>query len=115
LQARLGRELEGVDLILRELSVLYMIIERFTRGAPSVYERAAREGRLLPDGLRYLDSWVDERLERCFQLMETDDARLFDEWIARWSDLADFEVVPVIGSAEAAARVLGSDDPQEAS
>jgi hypothetical protein len=107
-QARLGRELEGVDLILRELSVLYMIIERFTRGAPPVYERAAQEGRLLPDGLRYLDSWVDERLERCFQLMETHDARLFDEWIARWSDLADFEVVPVIGSAEAAARVLGT-------
>ena len=90
--------------------MLYMVIERFTRGAPPVYERAAREGRMLPDGLRYLDSWVDERLERCFQLMETDDVRLFDEWIARWSDLADFEVVPVIGSAEAAARVRGSAD-----
>ena len=49
---------------------------------------------MLPDGLRYLDSWVDERLERCFQLMETDDARLFDEWIARWSDLADFRGRP---------------------
>ena len=85
-----------------------MVIERFARGAPPVYERAAREGRMLPDGLRYLDSWVDDRLERCFQLMETDDVHLFNEWIARWSDLADFEVVPVIGSAEAAARVLGS-------
>ena len=91
-----------------------MVIEGFTRGAPPVYERAAREGRMLPDGLRYLDSWVDERLERCFQLMETDDAHLFDEWIARWSDLADFEVVPVIGSADAAARVLGSGDPKDA-
>jgi hypothetical protein len=68
---------------------------------------------MLPDGLRYLDSWVDERVERCFQLMETDDARLFDEWIPRWSDLADFEVVPVIGSAEAAARVLVSGDPRD--
>jgi hypothetical protein len=84
-----------------------MVIEGFTGGARPVYERAAREGRMLPDGLRYLDSWVDEGLGRCFQLMETDDAHLFDEWIARWGDLADFEVVPVIGSAEAAARVLG--------
>jgi hypothetical protein len=90
-----------------------MVIEGFTRGARPVYERAAREGRMLPDGLRYLDSWVDERLERCFQLMETDDARLFDEWIARWSDLAHFEVVPVMASAEAAARVVGSGDPQD--
>ena len=85
-----------------------MVVERFARGAPPVYERAAREGRMLPDGLRYLDSWVDDRLERCFQLMETDDVHLFDEWIARWSDLADFEIVPVISSAEAVARVLGS-------
>ena len=85
-----------------------MVIERFTGGAPPVYERAARNGRMLPDGLHYLDSWVDEPLECCFQLMETDDVRLFDDWIARWSDLADFEVVPVMGSAEAAARVLGS-------
>ena len=85
-----------------------MVVERFTRGTPPLYERAAREGRMLPDGLRYLDSWVDDRLERCFQLMETDDVHLFDEWIAHWSDLADFEIVPVISSAEAAARVLGS-------
>ena len=81
-----------------------MVIERFTRGAPPVYERAAELGRRLPDGLRYVDSWVDDRLERCFQLMETDDPRLFDEWTARWADLAEFEVVPVITSAEAASR-----------
>ena len=90
-----------------------MVIEGFTRGARPVYERAAREGRMLPEGLRYLDSWIDESLGRCFQLMETDDARLFDEWIARWSDLADFEVVPVISSGETAARVLGSGGPQD--
>jgi hypothetical protein len=87
--------------------VLYMVIERFTHGPRPVYERAAEQGRLLPDGLAYVDSWVDERLDRCFQLMETDDARLFDDWIARWSDLAEFEVVPVIKSADAGARVLG--------
>ena len=61
---------------------------------------------MLPPGLEYLDSWVDERrLDRCFQLMEAKDPGLFDEWIAAWSDLAEFEVVPVIDSAAAAARV----------
>ena len=86
--------------------MLYMVIETFTHGARPVYERAAERGRMLPPGLEYVDSWVDERgLERCFQLMETDDPSLFDEWIANWSDLAEFEVVPVIGSAAAASRV----------
>jgi hypothetical protein len=87
--------------------LLYMVVERFVRGARPVYERAVQGGRLLPDGLVYVDSWVDERLDRCFQLMETDDPALFDEWTARWSDLAEFEVVPVLGSAEASQRVLG--------
>jgi Protein of unknown function (DUF3303) len=87
-----------------------MVVERFTQGAAPVYERAAERGRLLPDGLRYVDSWIDESLGRCFQLMETDDARLLDEWTARWSDLVEFEVVPVIGSADATARVLGTTD-----
>jgi Domain of unknown function (DUF3303) len=84
-----------------------MVVERFTQGPGPVYERAAEQGRLLPDGLAYVDSWVDERLGRCFQLMETDDPTLFDEWTARWSDLAEFEVVPVVSSAEARERVLG--------
>ena len=88
--------------------LLYMVVERFVHGARPVYERAAERGRLLPDGLVYVDSWVDERLDRCFQLMETDDPALFDEWTARWSDLAKFEVVPVLTSAEAGERVLGS-------
>jgi hypothetical protein len=83
-----------------------MVIERFVRGARPVYERAAKEGRMLPAGLVYVDSWIDESLERCFQLMETDDPALFDEWIANWSDIGEFEVVPVIGSAEAAERAL---------
>jgi Protein of unknown function (DUF3303) len=64
---------------------------------------------MLPPGLAYLDSWIDERtLDRCFQLMETEDSSLFDEWTAKWSDLAEFEIVPVIASAEAAARVGSS-------
>ena len=84
----------------------YMVIETFTRGPRPVYARAAERGRLLPDGLTYLDSWIDERrLDRCFQLMETDDPSLFDRWTAAWSDLAEFEIVPVISSDEAAARI----------
>ena len=84
-----------------------MVVERFVHGPRPVYERAARDGRMLPQGLTYVDSWVDERLDRCFQLMETDDPGLFDEWTTRWSDLAEFEVVPVLSSAEAGERVLG--------
>jgi hypothetical protein len=83
-----------------------MVIETFTQGAGPVYARAAERGRMLPEGLVYLDSWIDEqRLDRCFQLMETDDPSLFEPWTAAWADLAEFEIVPVIGSAEAAARV----------
>ena len=84
-----------------------MVVERFVQGARPVYERAAEKGRMLPDGLAYVDSWIDESLERCYQLMETEDAGLFDEWIASWSDIGEFEVVPVIDSAEAARRALG--------
>jgi hypothetical protein len=85
-----------------------MVIESFRHGAGPVYARARERGRMLPDGLVYLDSWVDaEQLDRCFQLMETDNPDLFDEWIARWSDLVEFEVVPVVGSSEAASRAAG--------
>ena len=84
----------------------YMVIETFLKGAKPVYERAAEQGRMLPAGLIYVDSWIDERtLGRCYQLMETEDPSLFDAWIAEWHDLAEFEIVPVIGSADAAARV----------
>ena len=82
----------------------YMVVERYTNGPEPVYRRAAERGRMLPDGLVYVDSWVDERLDRCFQLMETDDPALFDRWIACWDDLTEFEVVPVLTSAEASAR-----------
>ena len=84
----------------------YLVIETFTQGPRLVYERAAERGRMLPPGLEYVDSWIDDNtLDRCFQLMETEEPGLFDEWIANWSDLAEFEVVPVIDSAAAAARV----------
>jgi Protein of unknown function (DUF3303) len=92
--------------------VRYMVIERFLRGAEPVYERAAVRGRMLPEGLAYVDSWVDARTrDRCFQLMETDDPGLFESWIAAWSDLAEFEIVPVVSSAEAARMSQGAADP----
>jgi hypothetical protein len=84
-----------------------MVVEEFVQGARAVYERAAERGRMLPPGLEYVDSWIDASLERCFQLMETDDPALIDDWIAKWSDLARFEVVPVLSSDEAAGRALG--------
>ena len=82
-----------------------MVIETYTRGPAPVYERFEERGRMLPAGLTYLESWVDGRaLDRCFQLMETSDPALFDEWIAHWSDLVRFEIVPVLTSREAAQR-----------
>ncbi|MET7418720.1 DUF3303 family protein [Dactylosporangium sp. NPDC005555] len=85
-----------------------MVIERFKDGqARPVYDRARERGRLMPDGLRYVDSWVEANLARCFQLMECDDLTLLTTWIAAWSDLVDFEVVPVVTSAQAAAVVDG--------
>jgi Protein of unknown function (DUF3303) len=85
---------------------LYMVIEHFKGGdAVPVYRRFRDQGRLAPDGLSYVSSWVDTTFERCYQLMETDDRRLLDEWIERWSDIVDFEVHPVITSAEAVTRI----------
>ncbi|HEX3330272.1 MAG TPA: DUF3303 family protein [Gaiellales bacterium] len=84
----------------------YMVIETFTQGARAVYERARDSGRMLPEGLEYVESWVTEGLDGCFQLMETDDPALFETWTARWADLADFEIVPVLASADAATRAL---------
>ncbi|MES1245236.1 MAG: DUF3303 family protein [Acidobacteriota bacterium] len=80
---------------------LYMVVETF-KDATEVYRRSAERGRLLPDGLLYVSSWVDLDFRRCFQLMETDDPSLFDAWIQAWSDLVEFEVIPVRTSAEAA-------------
>ncbi|MFD0580004.1 DUF3303 domain-containing protein [Dactylosporangium darangshiense] len=79
-----------------------MVIERFRGGQPRpVYDRARERGRMLPDGLRYVDSWVAADFARCFQLMECDDVTLLMAWVARWSDLVDFEIVPVAPSAQA--------------
>jgi len=83
---------------------LYMVVERF-KDAPAVYRRFQERGRMAPEGLRYVSSWVDENVERCFQLMETEDRSLLDEWMANWSDLTDFEVYPLITSEEASRKI----------
>ncbi len=92
--------------------MLYFVIERFKNpaAAVAVYQRFAERGRMLPEGLIYLDSWVEKDLNRCFQLMETNDPKLFDEWISNWSDLVEFEVIEVMKCAAAAAEVLGTQE-----
>ena len=86
--------------------MLYMVIETFRNGDPApVYARFREKGRMLPDGLEYLDSWVSEEMTRCFQLMRTEDRALLDAWCARWDDLTDFEIVAVVSSAAAAEAV----------
>ena len=88
--------------------MLYMVIEHFRDGhASPVYKRFRERGRMAPDGLNYVSSWVDEKMQVCFQVMETADRTLLDEWISHWEDLVEFEVIPVITSAEAAARANG--------
>ena len=84
----------------------FVIVEKFRDGDPvPVYRRFRDRGRLAPDGLRYVASWVSDDLTRCFQIMECDDRRLLDEWMAQWEDIVDFEVIPAMTSAEAAAAV----------
>ena len=81
----------------------YLVIETYRHGPDPVYERATERGRMLPDGLDYVESWVEAPdRRRCFQLMETDDASLFEQWTSRWDDLVEFEIVPVMSSADAA-------------
>ena len=82
--------------------MLFMVIERFkNQDATPVYDRFLDQGRMTPEGLEYVSSWVDTKLERCFQIMETSDPKLMAEWTAHWSDIVDFEVVPVMSSADA--------------
>jgi hypothetical protein len=86
--------------------MLFMVIEHFkNKDALPVYRRFRDRGRLAPEGVRYISSWVDEKLERCFQIMEADERHLIDRWIENWNDIVDFDVFPVLTSADAAARV----------
>jgi hypothetical protein len=84
----------------------FMIIERFRNRDPKpIYRRLRDQGRHMPDGLTYVSSWIEPNFDRCFQVMECDDLRLLQQWIAQWSDLMEFEVVPVLTSAETRATV----------
>lgn len=80
--------------------MLYMVTERF-KDAPAIYQRLHEKGRMMPDGLEYVSSWIDLDFKICWQLMQTADFALFDKWIANWRDLMNFEIVPVRTSAEA--------------
>ena len=90
--------------------MLYMIIERFhERKLRSVYERLDEKGRMMPDGLTYVNSWVTEDLSICYQVIESITPEKVHEWTSHWNDLVDFEIIPVISSAEAKTKVLLND------
>jgi hypothetical protein len=87
-------------------TTLYMLVEHFkNKDAVSVYRRFRDRGRMVPEGVIYVSSWVDQKLERCYQLMETGDRILLDKWLENWSDLIDFEVYPVVTSKEAFEKI----------
>ena len=84
-----------------------MVIERFRgRDAKAVYRRFRAEGRMAPEGLTYVGSWIEANFDRCFQLMECEDARLLQQWVANWGELIDFEIVPVVPSKETSEWLL---------
>jgi hypothetical protein len=86
--------------------MLYMVVERFkNKDAVLVYRRFRDRGRLAPEGLTYVSSWVDEKMERCFQLMETEDRTLLEQWMANWRDIVEFEVYLVITSKDAVEKI----------
>ena len=80
--------------------MLYMVVEKF-KDSSEIYRRLDEKGRMMPDGLKYVSSWIDTELNQCFQLMETDDFELFGHWTKNWDDLMEFEIIPVMTSPEA--------------
>ena len=88
--------------------MLWMIVEHFRGGdAVPVYRRFRDKGRQMPDGLAFVGSWVSADLGRCFQVMETDDVTLLQRWVVEWSDLVDFEIVPVTSGKSTAEALAG--------
>jgi hypothetical protein len=79
--------------------MLYMVIERF-KDAPAIYRRLREKGRMMPEGLEYVSSWIDVDLKTCWQLMRAEDKSLFEHWTDNWKDLMDFKIIPVRTSAE---------------
>ena len=86
-----------------------MIIERFHTGKVKIlYKRFAEKGRMMPDGVNYVNSWINEDVTVCYQVMETDSIERLHEWISHWNDVSDFEIVPVISSAQAKEKVFST-------
>lgn len=86
-----------------------MIVEKFRPGkVKELYKRFDEKGRLMPEGVTYINSWIDEKVEVCFQLMEAESMEKLQEWMDAWSDLCEFEVFPVISSADAKQKALSS-------
>jgi len=87
--------------------MLFMVIERYkNRDAKAVYRRFRDKGRMAPEGLTYVGSWIETNFDRCFQLMECGDARLLQAWVTQWQDLVDFEFVPVVPSKETVEAIM---------
>ena len=86
-----------------------MVIEKFHLGkVKALYQRFEENGRMLPNGVKYIDSWIKDDVTLCFQLMESSSKELLHEWIEHWNDLVDFEIIPVINSTAARNKVLQS-------
>ncbi len=84
--------------------MLFMVIEKFRyQDADAVYRRLSNKGRMMPEGMTFINSWVTADLDRCFQLMECANVALLQEWVAQWSDLIEFEILPVVEGKETAA------------
>lgn len=90
--------------------MLYMVIERFGNEAAQIYQRFREHGRMLPDGLKYVNSWVKQDHTGCYQLMECDDVRLLEQWTSRWNDLVEFEIFAVETSQHAVATYASRPD-----
>ncbi len=81
--------------------MLFMVVEKFRNGkTQEIYRRFKEKGRMMPEGLKYIESWVSANFNECFQLMECDDVSLFQEWILQWEDLVEFKIIPVVSSRQ---------------
>lgn len=87
--------------------MLFMVIETFGHDPKAVYRRFRDKGRMMPDGLKYVSSWIAADFSRCWQIMECDDVTLLQRWIAEWRDLAGFEIVPVAKSKDTSEAIAG--------
>jgi hypothetical protein len=84
-----------------------MVIERYHEGkAKMLYQRYSEKGRMMPEGVQYINSWINEEVTVCYQLMESDSIEGMQQWISNWNDIVDFEIIPVISSAEAKEKIF---------